>query len=218
MCIDGTVWDHCFASRSAEYRPIGGGAYLPILPGPANSLASVINDPIAHWNTLSVADGDYTIRITGISSCQGGSPASFEASRNVTVDNTAPIAVITSPASCQSVQGVIPIIGTAADAHMGAWRLLYAGGAAHDWVFIAGGSTSVVNGVLGQWNTAGLIPCAYVLRLVVYDAALLDCGPQTHVTEYTVLVDLGHACDINHDGSANGLDVQPFVSCILSGP
>lgn len=70
-----------------------------------------------------------------------------------------------------------------------------------------------------QLNTAGLRSCAYALRLVVADQAVLNCNSAIHnQREYLTLVNVGKACDVNTDGFVNGLDVQPFVACLLAGP
>jgi hypothetical protein len=142
--------------------------------------------------------------------------------RLVIVDNTAPIAVISSPLSCTSSDTDLLVTGTASDANLAGWVLQYTGGNSHTWVTIASGATPVVNGVLGTWNTAGLPDCAYTLRLIANDASIVSCGPSTHQTEYTVSVNLGApggglCCDVNSDGLGDGNDVQPFVQCLLNG-
>jgi len=116
----------------------------------------------ASWNTAALADGAYNLRTTATDDC-GQSTA---VTRAVTVDNTGPVAVITLPIQCTAANGVVQITGTASDANLDHWVLEYTGGADHVWHNppIATGNVSVVNGVLGTWNTAGLPACAYTLR------------------------------------------------------
>jgi hypothetical protein len=114
----------------------------------------------------------------------------------------------------------VEITGTADDAHLAGWVLQYTGGDENNWVTIASDDTPVINGVLGIWNTAELPACAYTLRLIVTDASVLNCGPLRAQAEFTMSVDLGTAtscCDVNHDGTSDGLDVAPFVNCLLNG-
>jgi hypothetical protein len=133
-----------------------------------------------------VADGDYLVRLTGTDDC--GNTASAQAT--VTVDNTAPIAVITAPTACSARNGVVQVFGTASDTHLAGWVLQYTGGNAHGWVTIAAGNANV-NGLLGDWDTTGLAPCAYTLRLIVTDQAVLDCNSAArNQSEYTVALDL----------------------------
>lgn len=213
ICADGTVWDNCLPGVfGLDHRPIGG----VVSPFDSVNPPWITNNPLGSWNTLlGTVDGDYEIQLIGQDNC--GNLAS--ANRIVTVDNTPPIAVVALPLSCTFVNGVVQVVGTANDAHLLNWRLYYSGGDAHDWTLIAGGSTAVVNSVLANWNTVGLRSCAYALRLVVTDQAVINCNGAIHnETEYVTLVGVGKACDLNGDGFANGMDVQPFVNCLFAGP
>ncbi|MBX3396596.1 MAG: exo-alpha-sialidase [Phycisphaerae bacterium] len=212
VCIDGLV-SHgvCALSWLLEYRP-GAGAWTTL----ANGTSAVLNLPLGQWNTTALADGSYSIRLSATSI--GGANSRTV---GVTVDNTPPVAVISSPVSCTFVDGVVPIVGTANDANLLGWQLYYAGGDAHGWILINSGTTPVINGVLANWNAAALAPCAYALRLVVTDKSVLDCNSALHnQREYVTLVAVGVGgdCDMNGDGFANGMDVQPFVNCLLTGP
>jgi hypothetical protein len=138
----------------------------------------------------------------------------------VVIDNTVPIAVITSPTSCSNVVGQVNILGTASDAHLDGWALYYTGGDAHGWVTIASGTTPVINGPLGRWYTAGLRPCAYTLRLVVTDKSVLDCnGALRNQSEYLVSVNVGALSDFDadHDGDVDLRDYRLFEDA-FTGP
>jgi hypothetical protein len=212
-CIDGSVWDNfCFQQYTVDYHPVTGGLYQPVNPATPVYYTPVINDPLASWSTTpGIPDGDYELRIIGTTTC-GDTATVFH---DLTVDNTTPIGVISSPAACENVAGTVQIRGTAADAHLASWALYYTGGDAHGWVPISGGLAPVINGVLGNWNTSGLRPCAYTLRLLVSDQSIVNCnGAITNWTEYTTSVTIGGApCpgDINGDRRVDNIDLQVIL-------
>jgi len=184
VCADGTAWDHCGGTIALEHRWAGGGAWQPF---DSINPPWIITDPLGSWNTRLVNDGDYVIRLTGIDECGN----SLSSQVTVTVDNTPPAAVITSPTPCSAMNGLVPIRGTANDAHLQGWVLQYTGGDAHGWVTIAAGNTPVINNVLGNWNTAGLAPCAYALRLMVTDQSVIECnGSLRNQSEYTIALNV----------------------------
>jgi hypothetical protein len=223
VCFDGTAWTQsCFDRYTVAYRPSGAGAYNPVDPPNSPYLTTVLNDPLASWNTASgataVPDGDYDVRLQGTNDC--GDTATIV--HTITVDNTAPVAVLTSPVSCSTVAGVVAISGTASDANLQGWVLQYTGGTAHNWVTIAAGAGNVVNGLLANWNTAGLPECAYTLRLVVTDDAVVSCSSSRNQTMYHTSVNIGTPCpadraDINCDGVIDFSDINPFVQCLTAG-
>lgn len=211
VCLDGTAWDHCGGAYELYYRPLS-GSYVQI---GSTEYSWVVNDPLGSWNTRSgVPDGQYELLGWAWDQCGHiGADDSI-----VTVDNTAPIAVITSPPPCSFVSGTVSVIGTVNDAHLAGWTLQYTGGDAHGWVTIASGSEPVINNVLGNWNTTGLNSCAYSLRLIATDLAILDCnGALRNQTEYVTSVSIGTCCDLNGDGVADGDDIQLFLTCLLLG-
>jgi hypothetical protein len=219
VCFDGTVWDnYCFDGYVVEYRPVSGTAWFPVEPTIPEYTSTVINDPFAHWDTvgLGVPDGDYVLRVTAMDDC--GHVA--QELREVVVDNTAPTAEITSPEACTYVDGIVTVQGTAADEHLASWVLQYTGGDESTWVTIASGTTSVTGGTLADWDTTGLRNCAYTLRLVVTDAAVLDCNSVLHHrTERTVSVNVGECLqfDVDEDGDVDLFDYQAFEEA-FSGP
>ncbi len=222
VCFDGTVNDgngNCSIKYTIEYRPAGGGAFQPVDPANPTYNGAVINDPLGSWNTLAggVPDGDYEVRVTGVDGC--GHTKSV--THKVIIDNTVPVAVITKPAPCVCVDGQVTVVGTASDAHLAGWVLQYTGGDAAGWVTIASGHANVFNGVLGVWDTTGLRPCAYTLRLLVSDAAGVNCSGYTHQSEYLVSVTVGDCdaadADFDNDGDVDLNDFSTFQAC-FNGP
>ena len=218
VCLDGTVWDEfCFGHYVVEYRPAAGGAWRPVEPDVPTYTSSVINDPFATWATAGViADGDYTLRVTGTTN--GGH--TLAQSVAVTIDNTPPTAQITQPLACRNITGTVPIMGVASDAHPYEWQLDFYHPTTRTWQGIATGHTSVA-GLLATWNTAGLPTCDYTLRLRVWDQSIVDpCGnAQRQYAEDYLAVGVGDvSCpgDINGDGVVDFGDINPFVALLSS--
>jgi hypothetical protein len=197
--------DYCFANAALAYAPQGGGF---------TNFFSTTSPPseFPPWNTAGLPDGNYTLRVFGTTTC--GNSASDTVP--VVVDNTPPVATIASPANCAQVGGSVPITGTVTDAHLGGWVVQYTGGAIHGWQTIASGSGPVVNGLLANWNTAGLPDCAYTLRLLASDASTVSCLG-SNSTEYLTSVEIGGGgsdCpgDLNGDGVVNISDLALFLA------
>src|SRR5262245_25969881 len=128
VCLDGTAVDACMDNYRVEWRTAGVGPYNVLLV----SSSGVQNDPLGVFDTrtLCLPDGDYDLRLTGTTMC--GYTRSHTIT--VTVDNTPPVAVISSPDNCDAVDGVVPIVGTVSDAHLSGWTLQYTGGPTNGWV------------------------------------------------------------------------------------
>lgn len=210
---DGTVFDNWCGTQSytVDYQPFGGMSWTTI----ETVAGGKVNQNLTAWNTVGLADGRYILRVTGSNSCM----QSKNQTAQVIVDNTPPIAVITSPAPCvYAYAATVPIYGTATDANMGSWSLMYSGGDTHGWATIASGTGSVVNGLLGNWNTTGLRRCAYVLRLVVTDTAVRDGNGTLHNTaEYSVAVDLACPADFDRNGAWNPQDIFEYLNAWFAG-
>lgn len=219
VCLEGTVSDDwCFEKYTAEFRPAGPGVYSPVDPAHPLYTASVVNDPFASWNTpgLGLPDGDYDLRISATTAC--ALTATHELP--VTVDNTPPTALITSPTPCDYVEGLVQVIGTATDEHLDFWVLDYTTEGGGGWTLIASGTTPVTASVLGSWNTTALTACAYTLRLRVCDQTVLDCGsPVPQCTEYLTPVTIGYCgdFDVDDDGDVDLVDFSVF-QWVFTGP
>jgi hypothetical protein len=112
--------------------------------------------------------------------------------KNLIFDATAPTGSIAQPAAGATVTGIVPITGTASDTNFLQYELHYGAGPSPSQWFDVGQNprlTSVTNGTLASWDTAGLAVGTYTLRLRVYDKARVSSG-MTTVTR-TVTVDPG---------------------------
>lgn len=79
-------------------------------------------------------------------------------------------AIIFQPTAGANVSGAVQVTGRASSSAFQSYRLEYGAGAAPDsWTQITSRSSEVTSGTLGTWNTAGLAPGPYTLRLVVND-------------------------------------------------
>lgn len=221
VCFDGTVTDACsLDTYTLTYRSAAGGVYAPVDSATPSYHSGVINDPLGSWRTDSgasaVPDGSYSVRVVAVDGCSDATTVT----RLVSVDNTAPVALITSPSNCtRSDQGIIQIRGTASDANMSGWAVQYTGGDAHGWVTIATGTSNIINGVLASWDARALRDCCYTIRLVVTDGVNMNCSGSGHRSEYTVSLDLGAACtqDYNGDGAVNSQDYFDFLTVFFGG-
>ncbi len=209
VCIDGTAWDfRCFDSYSVLYRPAVGGAWQSA--GAVDVPSTVINDPLATWNTspTTVPDGGYLLAASAADDCGNTAVVSHA----ITVDNTLPTAAITSLGDCPAVEGLVSIEGTAHDANLASWTLHYTSHGSQSWTLIAGGQSSVLGAQLGQWDTTQLEPCTYILRLRVTDRALVNCD-DPHVVDYYAAVNVG-LCgdfDVDNDGDVDLVDYSGFL-------
>jgi hypothetical protein len=215
-CPDGTVFDsYCNGEYKVEYAPSGGTTYLPVDPAHPTYSGYMVNQTLATWNTTAVADGVYTVRVTGTNTCNDSNALS----RSVTVDNTPPVVLITSPAACTWVDGTtVQIVGTVTDTHLASWSVQYSGGTGHGWTTIANGIAPVSNGVLATWNVSALPHCDYTVRVVAHDTAVRDCNPTgRNESEYAVSLSVGCAGDFNRTGAVSVQDIFDFLAAYFSG-
>jgi hypothetical protein len=156
-----------------EYQAAGSGMWSLI----TESTTGVENGTLANWNTTTVADGDYTLRLT-VRDKAGNQTQDTVA---VKVDNTDPKAEITSPEEDDTVSGTINIEGTAQDYQPGTstpsgnfqWYRVErgAGASPSSWTEITTSTSPVENGTLATWDTTGVADGVYTLRLTVRDQA-----------------------------------------------
>ena len=91
-----------------------------------------------------------------------------EAPTEQTTDDDLPV-LITSPANGARVQGVVEITGRAGSLDFQNYRLEYSIAGDDDWELISISNRQVTDGTLGSWDTTGLEPGLYTLRLLLLD-------------------------------------------------
>lgn len=134
----------------------------------AQGNANVFNSEFGSWNTGAVVDGNYYLELT-VTDIQGNQAITQVGP--VLVDNTAPVAVISSPVENGTIATTVTISGTAVDANIDSWVLAYSLLPDGPWVNLAFGTTNVFNGTLGVWDTRSLPNGTYYLWLAVSDRA-----------------------------------------------
>ncbi len=125
---------------------------------------------LASWNTSGVSDFSWTLRLTAEDAAGNRSVKTAY----VHVDNTPPRASIIAPASGASVGAntLAEVTGDVYDARLGAWTLEWGEGSAPAvWQSLAAGGSTAYGSRLGTWDTAGLVPGSYSLRLTAQDKA-----------------------------------------------
>jgi hypothetical protein len=217
VCLDGTVWDTGGSNYSIQYRSLPSGVFADVVSGTPSYPGQIITDGLGSWLTSSgptaVPDGLYQLRVTATDGC-GNTDSE---TRDIMIDNTRPIAFISSPAACGYMNGVINVVGTVTDANLSGWSLSYTGGDSPGWTTIASGNGPVINASLGQWDTSRLRNCAYTLRLHAGDSSAVSCGATTNQTEHYISVNIGCASDFNHDNVANSQDFFDFLTAFFAG-
>lgn len=114
-------------------------------------------------------------------------------------------------ASCEHYLGAYLLSGTVSHTALQSWTLDYTGGSEHGWISIASGTTSVYNNELGIWDSIGLEPCAYTLRL----RAVGICPDGPVEAEYLVSFTVGIPGDLDRDGDVDIDDLGQFSSMWL---
>jgi subtilisin family serine protease len=159
--ITGTASGWNFASY--EVDSLINGSVEAII---ATSKTAVDNSQLASWNTTASRYGRHTIRLL----VTAADKTSAEADVSVTVDNIAPTAEISSPATGATIAGQVTIIGRATDDYLDRYLLEYGSGASPtNYQTLATVYTSTT-GALATWETTGLSGL-YALRLTAYDKA-----------------------------------------------
>lgn len=153
-----TGWD--FSSYALEV--FQGATLVATLAATSTSVES--GGILGTWES-SAYNGEYTIKLTVFSVGTN----TEEAQVAVHVDNTPPTASITYPGDGQAVSGSITFQGTANDQYLDTYLLEYgAGDAPASFLTIKLSYVPVNAGVLGTWETSGLLGI-YTVRLTAAD-------------------------------------------------
>jgi RHS repeat-associated protein len=162
--VVGTATDSNFSNYKLEYAS-------QLTPSNWNTIISSTNQvsgaTLGTWNTGSMGDGVYNLRLT-VTDLAG--LVSTSAVNGVIVDNTLPTASFSTPAANAYVKGTVTVTGTASDTNFSSAKVEYGAGASPtSWTQIASLSSGVTNGTLTSWNTTALAAGTYTLRLTVND-------------------------------------------------
>ncbi|UYV11298.1 MAG: hypothetical protein NCW75_08270 [Phycisphaera sp.] len=215
ICLDGSVGGSCFTSYTVDYRPTTGGPFLPVDGTTPVYTRSVTNDPFANWDTRTVADGKYEVRVRVSDVC--GRAAN---TTNIyEVDNTAPIAEITSVLPCEWVNGLVDVKGEVFDTNIASWVLEYTGGSSRGWTHIASGTGNIPAGdTIAIWDTTKIDRCAYTLRLRAGDKARVGCvAPSGNAASDMVSVNAGCEADLDGNGVLDIFDFLAFSNLFGAG-
>ena len=152
---------------------------------------TVGNGELARWDTSTVPNGEYTLRVV----VTDGERGELTVAVPIVVDNgdegatedLAPVAVIIAPLSGDLLAGTIDIAGVAVSGDLALVVVeLGLGLAPTAWTEIARGTEPVTGGTLAEWDTTEFEDGTYTLRLRVRDKTLGS-------TEVTVLVTVQNA-------------------------
>ncbi len=130
------------------------------------STTSLESAKLATWDTTGL-NGEYILRLKVLTATS----ASEEAEKSFYVDNTDPVASISSPLNGANINDGIAVTGSAKDQYFDYYTLEYgAGSAPTSYELIEKSYVAVDAGALASWETSGL-EGVYGLRLRVYDKA-----------------------------------------------
>ncbi len=163
VAVAGTIVEE----HLAEWRLEAGAGSAPTVWTLLASGSEIPPGPtLAAWSLGALADGLYTLRLRATDRAA----LAAEARLQVTVDNSPPVAVISSPGAASFVKAPTPVVGTATDAHLTEYVLSVAPEGSPLFSEIRRGPSPVVAGSLASWSA--LPPDGrYLLRLEVIDAA-----------------------------------------------
>ena len=132
---------------------------------------------LATWDTTTVPDGPYTIRVV-LTDRQRGElrflvPVTVSNGDEGALADLAPFATISSPLDGSVVEGSLFVSGIAVSGSLLDWVLQFGGGLQPtSWVDIERSTTPVGVGPLTVWDTSELENGLYTLRLTVRDRTL----------------------------------------------
>ena len=137
--------------------------------GAWTTLATVTASPFqAAWDTTSVADGGYDLRV--VATDVAGNSAVSAIPARVLVDNTPPSAGLTAPAAGAQLRGAATLTAVSADTGSGVGVAVFqrSPAGADSWTTIA---TATAAPYTASWDTTGVQDGSYDLRVVTTDLA-----------------------------------------------
>lgn len=150
---------------------------LPFMPTPTNTPLPVTPTPVqaalptptvTPTGTLAIVQSNVLTVTEAATPTPEPPPAAPVAASPSCNDGRA---TITSPANGQEISGVVSVVGTASHDAFQYYKVEFAPGAAAQggFVYLGGGSSPVLGGVLANIDTSALGPGTWTLRLVVVD-------------------------------------------------
>nr|WP_315483476.1 CARDB domain-containing protein [uncultured Undibacterium sp.] len=131
---------------------------------------SLISSELAmHWDISALLDGEYTLSLK----VDDHAGQTNQSQLFVTIDNTAPVALIHSPLNSAYVKQGVDILGTASDSNFLEYKIEIAPGpkvSANRWSILSTSAVAVESGVLLKWQQ---MPAdgMHTLKLTVIDKA-----------------------------------------------
>ena len=166
VTVTGTASDANFKEYQLHY---GAGASPSSWTGIGTNpyTTQVTSGTLGTWDTASLANGTYTIRLRVYDNARVSSGFT-EVKRTVEVQNAPPIAIISAPTAGTVLSGEATVSGTAsAIQDFDQYTLHYGTGCSPStWTVIGTGLSPVTNGVLGAWDTTSVSDGQYTIRLV----------------------------------------------------
>lgn len=152
--------DSAMANNGISLLYTTGESYIPIATNIANS-------GTYSWTVPGVITSEARVKVVAVDIL--GNTASDESDGFFTIrqETSIPNAVITAPIANQRVTGTVSVTGTASDENLSYYLLEY--GNNGGYYQIISSETAVISGPLGTWETTGLLPGNYILRLTVLD-------------------------------------------------
>lgn len=104
------------------------------------------------------------------------------------------------------VTGPVAVTGTVSGNNLMEWSFSYTGGSGHQWIGLNSGTSPIIDGMLGEWDTTGLIPGPYTLRLT----GVRECFGAYIAQEYLQSLYFGFPADLDRSGKVNLADLARF--------
>lgn len=139
-----------------------------------SSTSGVRNGLLGTWDTASLPDGAYSLRVIVEDEKTGTHryeiPVRIDNGDDSEQTDSSPLVGIVTPTNAALVSGSVNVTGTGASANLLQLRLEYGVGVSPtSWTTIQTFSTSRVGADLGTWDTTQVPDGAYTLRVVVVD-------------------------------------------------
>ena len=164
--------DSAVAGNGISILYTTGETYIPIA-------TNITNSGTYCWTVPSLITTEAKVKVVAVDIL--GNTASDESDGffSIRPETSLPLVLITSPVNNQRISGTLEVTGTASDENLSYYLLEY--GKDGGYYRIVSSETAVISGRLGTWETAGLLPGNYILRLTAHD-------PFGHSTQASVEV------------------------------